>query len=351
MHCVVDLEIPYLESLLSVPGLTVSRVSAATLSPSDLRTADALWVRTVTRVDEALLAGSPVRFVGTPAAGIDHLDLAYLKAAGIAYSAAPGCNAEAVVDYVLYAMAYAASHGVQPKLRSAPRAVTVAIMGMGEVGTRLAGALSQMGFGPLCYDPPRSARDPGFAGVPALPWADIDVLCVHAALTHEGPYPTWRCLDEAVLSQMKPGSLLIHAARGDIVAPGAWQANPHVHFIADVFPHEPCIDPADIAAALLATPHIAGYSRLAKWRGTTQVMAEFNACFGLSVSLPALEAPVEAAPLSPSFWPQIEHHLAHLSALSRDFKTKATSGAAIPEVFRTLRRDYAFRAELPRRPS
>jgi phosphoglycerate dehydrogenase-like enzyme len=206
-----------------------------------------------------------------------------------------------------------------------------------------------MGFDPLCYDPPRSARDPGFSGISSLPWSDIDVLCVHAALTREGPFPSFHYLSRTVLSQLKPGSLVIHAARGDIVAPGAWQANPHVHFIADVFPNEPHIDPVDIASALLATPHIAGYSQLAKWRGTAQVMAGFNACFGLAVPLPALKNTEPNVFLAPSFWPQIEERLAHLAALSKAFKVGASSSGALPDLFRSLRRDYPFREALPRR--
>ncbi len=348
MHCVVDSEIPYLDRLFDQVGWSVSRVSAASLSSADLREADALWIRTVTPVDEALLAGSAVRFVGAPAAGTDHLDQAYLKAAGIGYCAAPGCNADAVVDYVLYAMAYAASQGVQTELLTAPKALTVAIMGMGQVGTRLASALSQRGFDPLCYDPPRSARDPHFSGVSSLPWSDIDVLCVHASLTREGPFPSFHYLDSRVLGQLKPGSLIIHAARGDVVAPGAWQANPHLHFIADVFPNEPCIDPADIASALLATPHIAGYSRLAKWRGTAQVMAGFNAYFGLAVPLPVAEAAASGAPFLSARWSQIAGFLSHLDDLSKEFKAKSNSGCAVSEVFRTLRGRYAFRDELSR---
>ena len=67
--------------------------------------ADVLLVRSVTKVDKALLAGSRVKFVGTCTIGMDHIDQNYLRSQGIGFASAPGCNANAVVDYVLCALA------------------------------------------------------------------------------------------------------------------------------------------------------------------------------------------------------------------------------------------------------
>ena len=58
-------------------------------------------MRSVTPVNEQLLGGSSVRFVGTATIGLDHLDTGYLQANNIRYVNAPGCNANSVVEYVL----------------------------------------------------------------------------------------------------------------------------------------------------------------------------------------------------------------------------------------------------------
>src|SRR5690606_19552610 len=70
-----------------------------------VRDVDVLLVRSVTRVDAKLLAGSRCRFVGTATSGTDHIDIDWLRAQGIAFADAHGCNAGAVADYVLAALA------------------------------------------------------------------------------------------------------------------------------------------------------------------------------------------------------------------------------------------------------
>jgi len=95
----------------------------------DLRDIDVLLVRSVTRVDEALLKDSSVRFVGTATIGTDHLDTDYLRGAGIQWASAPGCNALAVGDYVLSCLALATTD----RNRSLEQ-LSVGIVGCGNVG-------------------------------------------------------------------------------------------------------------------------------------------------------------------------------------------------------------------------
>ena len=89
-------------------------------------------VRSVTRVNEALLAGKAIKFVGTATAGTDHVDQAWLQQAGIGFSAAPGCNAIAVVEYVFSSLLMLAERD-----GFALRDRTVGIVGVGNVGGRL----------------------------------------------------------------------------------------------------------------------------------------------------------------------------------------------------------------------
>ena len=100
MHIVADENIPLLDEFFAGFG-TLHRHPGRAIDRAALGDAEVLLVRSVTRVDRALLEGSRVRFVGTCTIGTDHLDLDYFAEAGIAWSSAPGCNARGVVDYVL----------------------------------------------------------------------------------------------------------------------------------------------------------------------------------------------------------------------------------------------------------
>src|SRR5690554_5024580 len=100
LRIVADENIPLLEAFCGHLG-TVKRVNGRNLGRDDLAGAHVLLVRSVTRVDQTLRAGTLVRFVGTATIGTDHIDLGWLKSEGLAFSAAPGCNADSVVQYVL----------------------------------------------------------------------------------------------------------------------------------------------------------------------------------------------------------------------------------------------------------
>ena len=100
MRIVADENIPLLDEFFAGHG-AIRRLPGRAISVADVADADVLLARSVTRVDQALLQGSPVRLVGTCTIGTDHLALDYFAAADIAWASAPGCNARGVVDYVL----------------------------------------------------------------------------------------------------------------------------------------------------------------------------------------------------------------------------------------------------------
>jgi erythronate-4-phosphate dehydrogenase len=127
----VDENMPYARELFSRLG-NVKAVPGRPIPVNELDDADALMVRSVTKVNEALLAGKAIKFVGTATAGTDHVDDKWLKQAGIGFSAAPGCNAIAVVEYVFSSLLMLAERdGFALKDR------TVGIVGVGNVGGRL----------------------------------------------------------------------------------------------------------------------------------------------------------------------------------------------------------------------
>lgn len=241
------------------------------IGPADVSDADALLVRTITRVDETLLAGSSVQFVGSAASGTDHIDLAYLAAQGVQCSSAPGCNADAVVNYVFAALAWLElNRAVDWRGRS------VGIVGGGNVGSRLATVLLALGMEVRIHDPFLPESHPL-----ANCFATLDdvlacsLVSLHVPLTRNGPHPTWHLLDESRLSQLPPDTVLINAARGEVVANNALVAilekRPDLTVVLDVWENEPAINTPLLQKVAIGTPHIAGYSLNGKRNATRMV--------------------------------------------------------------------------------
>src|SRR5690554_5241672 len=154
MRILADENIPMLEVFATHGQLR--RVPGRSLDRAVLADAEVLLVRSVTEVDQALLAGSKVKFVGTCTIGTDHLDLDYLAANGVGWANAPGCNARGVVDYVLGALlALAERDGVDLAQRC------YGVVGAGQVGERLVQVLRGLGWQVLVCDPPRQQQEGG----------------------------------------------------------------------------------------------------------------------------------------------------------------------------------------------
>lgn len=269
MHIVADENIPLLDEFLGDFG-RLTRLPGRLIDHTSVADADVLLVRSVTRVSAAMLAGSPVRFVGTCTIGTDHLDLAGLAAAGIEVASAPGCNARGVVEYVLSCLlSFSEYAGSRWQDR------VVGIIGAGQVGSRLATVLRALGVHTLLCDPPRAERgESGFVDIDEL-IRDSDVVSCHVPLTRDGAHPTWHLLDAARLATLRRGSWLINSSRGPVIDNAALcqllQRRTDLLVALDVWEHEPLVDPDLAALCTLATPHIAGYSLDGKLRGTAQI--------------------------------------------------------------------------------
>ncbi|MBR1713201.1 MAG: erythronate-4-phosphate dehydrogenase, partial [Alloprevotella sp.] len=150
MRLIIDSAIPYMRGLAERLG-ECRYLSAPEMTPSAVRDADALVVRTRTRCDAHLLEGSRVRFVATATAGTDHLDLGYLRRAGIGWAYAPGCNAGSVAQYVECCLLRAAGAGL-----FAWEDAVVGIVGVGHVGRAVEAALRKYPCRVLRCDPPRA---------------------------------------------------------------------------------------------------------------------------------------------------------------------------------------------------
>lgn len=352
MLIVADENMPFVREWFAPFG-EVRTLPGRALTAEQLRDADVLLVRSVTRVNRELLHGSRVRFVGSATSGIEHIDTAYLQAQGIAYASAPGCNATAVVDYVLSCLC--ALDGVLEKLLAGG---VVGVIGLGNVGARLVKRLQALDIRCVGYDPflATSQRDD-------LPLGDLDsvlradVICCHTPLTKSGAYPTWHLFDEQRLRQLRHGAVLINASRGAVVDNSALlkllRERGDLRAVLDVWEGEPVIDRQLLNSVSLATPHIAGYSWDGKVLGTRMVLEAFCDVFGFS--LPAL-ANVATAPTikfatNSNKVELVRSAIQHVYDVGRDDENmrEALSVCAeneIANVFDLLRKNYPQRREI-----
>ncbi|WP_425929997.1 4-phosphoerythronate dehydrogenase PdxB [Pseudomonas sp. NyZ201] len=278
MLIVADENIPLLDAFFAGFG-EIRRYPGRAIDRDCVRDADVLLVRSVTRVDRALLEGSQVRFVGTCTIGTDHLDLGYFAEAGIHWSSAPGCNARGVVDYVLGSLLTLAElDGADLSRR------TYGVVGAGQVGGRLIQVLRGLGWKVLVCDPPRQAAEGGDYVALERILAECDVISLHTPLTRAGEQPTWHLFDRQRLARLRPGAWLINAARGPVIDNSALREllleREDVLAVLDVWEEEPLVDVELADLCVIATPHIAGYSLDGKQRGTAQIYQAYCAWRG-----------------------------------------------------------------------
>ncbi len=290
MRILADENIPMLEVFARHGQLR--RVAGRSLDRAVLANAEVLLVRSVTQVDQALLAGSQVKFVGTCTIGTDHLDLQYLTEQGIGWASAPGCNARGVVDYVLGALLTLAERdGVDLSKRC------YGVVGAGQVGQRLVQVLRGLGWQVLVCDPPRQQAEGGDYVDLATVLERCDVVSLHTPLTQQGEHPTFHLLGAEQLQSLQQGSWLINASRGAVVDNQALKQlltqRHDLRVALDVWEGEPQVDAELAQRCDIASAHIAGYSLDGKIRGTSQIYQAFCQHFALADSA-AIEFPAQS---------------------------------------------------------
>jgi erythronate-4-phosphate dehydrogenase len=285
VRIVSDRNIPFVEEAFAALG-EVRTLAAAEIDAAAVRDADLLLCRSTIKVGPALLDGSKVRFVATATIGSDHLDLPYLARRGIPWASAPGSNADSVALWWTCALAALAR-----RRNIDPTALRVGVVGVGHVGGRVAAIARALGHEPVLCDPPR-ARVEGLERTEAFVEIDellerCDVVSLHVPLADEGPDATRGLLNAARLGRLRPGAVLINTCRGEVVDGDALREvlmAGRAHALLDVFPGEPAPDPALIAAAEIATPHIAGHSLDGKVNGTDAIYRAACAFLGRSAT-------------------------------------------------------------------
>ena len=320
MQVVIDKGIPFLDGVFP-SDIEVLHLSPEEITPCAVRNADALFVRTRTRINKELLQGSKVRFVATATIGFDHIDQSYCREAGIHWVSCPGCNAQAVCDYVEEAIASS------PHRLIASSPITIGIVGYGNVGKLVAQMAENHGYRVLLSDPPLGI---GSSLKEIAP--QCDVLTFHTPLTCDGEHPTYHLCDAEILRLCKPNALIINAARGGVIDEQALlshliASSPH-RLIAsiDCWENEPQLNRELLQRVDLASFHIAGYSIAGKMKASEMCLHAFCEFF----SLPILSINKKVVPLhgdSESGW---------LKRISDQLK-------AAPEHFEQLRKAYLLR--------
>ena len=231
-----------------------------------LKDFDALIVRSRTRVDEKLLRDANIKFVGSTVAGLDHIDKNYLEDNAITLSSAQGCNANAVSEYVISAIAnLSKDYGFKLSNK------TLGIIGVGNVGRRLEVKAKQLGMKTLLNDPPREALE-GSDNFTSLESAlSADIVTFHTPLTYSGPHPTYKLLDSHNFKHINNDAIVINAARGGIINETVWEKTQTKANIIDCWENEPNINLNLQKSAYWATPHIAGHSIDAKFMGSFMI--------------------------------------------------------------------------------
>ena len=347
---IIDKDIPFIKGVLEpyaevayLDGKDITREIVAGAGAVTETGAYALIIRTRTKCDEALLSGSRVKAIFSATIGTDHIDTDYCAANGIAVHSAPGCNAWGVVQYVmtsLYVLAQTRDIDIEGKV--------LGIIGAGNVGERLARFAIRLGFKVMRYDPPKEQLLINTPNIDYHTLDDVlscaDIISVHLPLNSE----TYAFCSGQFFEKIKKGAIFINSSRGEVVDDTALLSccNLLKGLIIDVWRGEPDINRELLAAADIATPHIAGYSLEGKINATTMVVKSFAGYFGIeSLKNFTLAATKASEMLSFDYHESRCTNLAKIFTSSYDVFRDDTALRKNPELFEYLRANYIYRNE------
>ena len=348
MKIVCDNKIPFLKGVLE-PYAEVLYLPGKETTPADVRDADALITRTRTKCNAALLEGSSVKVIATATIGFDHIDTAWCESHGIAWENAPGCNSWSVKQYIASVLvSLAARHGLRLE------DLTLGVVGVGNVGSKVAQVGRILGMKVLLNDPPRARKEgpDAFTGLDELVRRS-DIVTLHVPLQRAGEDATFHLFDEKRLGSMCPGQILINSSRGEVVDNKALKAtllNGGLKgAVLDVWEGEPELDSELVGLLDYSTPHIAGYSADGKANGTTMSVRTVARRLGLPLTeWKASGVPAPAQPLDFNLDATGKDLQAAMSeAILYTYDVERDSNALRDNLadFEKLRGDYAVRRE------
>ncbi|PIE84716.1 MAG: erythronate-4-phosphate dehydrogenase [Bacteroidia bacterium] len=338
---IVDADIPYIQGVLE-PHAEPRYIKGSAIDHAACLSADALIVRTRTRCSPELLEGTPVRLIATATIGTDHIDTDYCQQRGIRVVNAPGCNAWAVVQWVLAAMLRINESSTY----SYPQ-WTVGIVGHGQIGSRLQRVLGAFGVHTLLCDPILAERQVASPYLPLSRLArECDVITLHVPHTTQGAHRTHHLLDQeffrGMLQHNRP--YIINSSRGGVADDyQLLDALDHKRirgYCLDVYEDEPDVPAELLERAIVATPHIAGYSVEGKLAGTRVALSAVAEHFGLGTLAPHCPTPTGGE--KPALAADSLMELRKTYDIVRD----SNALRAAPQHFERQRNAYAYRHDL-----
>lgn len=279
MKIIADANIPYVEKCFSSIG-DVMIIGGREITREIVADADILLVRSITPVFADLLTGSNVRFVATATIGFDHIDVNFLRHNSIGFASAPGSNANSAAEYVIAALLE-----IGKKKKIILEGKSIGIVGVGNVGSKVAKKCRALGMKVLLNDPPlyRQTDDPKYLPIQEL--FDCDFVTLHTPLTFDGLDKTFYLADENFFKSLKKGCCFINASRGGVVDSSALksriQSGDLQAVVLDVWENEPNIEAELLEMVDIGTPHIAGYSLDGKIAGLIMIYNSVCKYFGI----------------------------------------------------------------------
>lgn len=338
MKIIVDNKIPFIKEAIERIAHEVVYAPGKDFTSALVKDADALIIRTRTRCNRELLEGSSVKFIATATIGFDHIDTAYCHEAGIQWSNAPGCNSASVAQYIQSSLI------LLQKMRSIRlKELTIGIVGVGNVGSKIAMIAQKLGMRVLLNDLPREEKEGNtrFTSLETIA-KESDVITFHVPLYMEGKYKTYHLANERFFLSLKKKPIIMNTSRGEIIETEALSQALKKGSIADavidVWEHEPGIDLGLLNTAFIGTPHIAGYSADGKANATRMSLDALCKHFGIKAEY-AINPPIPAN--------RVIEALTYEEAALQIYNPERDSQAlkAHPELFEQLRGDYPLRRE------
>ncbi len=293
MKIIIDDKIPYIREAIQKIGAEAIYLPGKAFTPETVRDADALIVRTRTYCNRDLLAGSRVKFIATATIGYDHIDTDYCRKAGITWTNAPGCNSGSVAQYIQSSLLL-----LETTLGRKLNEMSIGIVGVGNVGCKVAVVARKLGMRVLLNDLPRAEAEGDTVFVALEQIAGCDVITFHVPLYKEGKHKTFHLANRSFFESLKRKPVLINTSRGEVVETNALlealQNGNVSEAIIDVWEDEPDIHPELLRRAMIATPHIAGYSADGKANATRMSMEALCRFFQIKSNFTITPPPPES---------------------------------------------------------
>lgn len=322
----IDIDIPFLKGVFEDHFNEVVYQKGDAICKGHVQDADALIVRTRTKCNQSLLEGTSVRFIATATIGMDHIDLEYCRRNGIEVVNAAGCNSRGVLQWVSAVLAMCVDD---------PFRKTIGIVGVGNVGRLIEEYSMSWGFRVLCSDPPREEREHlGYVDLETI-LRESDIVTFHVPLLDT----TRHMLSSRNIGLLKSGAIVVNASRGEVVENAALLRN-DITVACDVWENEPDLNCSLLQKAVVATPHIAGYSRQGKANASSMTVDSVSRFFNLGIEGWYPQG-VNRDTRKKISWEEMKRDIQNYCNLSLESKVlKENAGA-----FEELRNKYNYREE------